>query len=116
MDRVKKQACDTELVFCHSGQRNLFIFKDAVIVVFKKLDENLKSQNYPTPAAQRFNEQKEIEGIPASLPRIELGYVTDVAGASLNGIYAVRRLGHIIDWSINLSDADEPRQRDIKFA
>ncbi len=116
VEAAKSIACGPDLVFRYLAQRNLFILKNSVIIVFKKLDENLRSQNYPTRSATNFNAQEELEGIPANLPRIEVGYVPDSVGASIAGIYVVCRQGNQIDWSIDLHDDIEPRQRDLKIA
>jgi len=66
---------------------------------------------YPTTAARKFSQQAELEGIP--VPRIEFGYVPDPLGASLNGVYAVYKLGKKIDWFIDLNQGDAPSQADI---
>ncbi|WAC20912.1 hypothetical protein OVA24_05890 [Luteolibacter sp. SL250] len=116
VDRLKKDGCDEDLVFCAANHRDLFVYQNKVIFIFKKLDEKLKSRNYPTQASRRFNAQEPLRGIPAALPRVEIGYVPDPAGAAINGIFAVYRSGNIIEWSHDLYDSHDPRQRDIKFA
>jgi len=116
VEAAKVKVCGPEVEFKYLAHRNIFILRGAVILVFKKLNENLHSQNYPTRSARNFNAQEELEGIPANLPRIEVGYVADSIGASIVGIYAVCRQGNKVDWSFNLYDDTEPRQRDLKLA
>ena len=115
VDCVQRNVCDDDLKYRYLNQRNLFVYKDSVILFIKKLDANLQSQNYPTPAALNFSSQEELEGIPVSLPRVEMGYVADAVGSSVNGIFAVYKTGKKVDWSIDLNDDYEPRQQDIKF-
>lgn len=115
---VKRDVCDESFVFRFIKQRNMFIYRDSVIITFKKFDEELKSQNYPTATAEKFAAQEEVEGIPANLPRVEIGYVSDPAGTTVNGIFAVYRVSRNkkIDWNINLNESDDFRQRDINIA
>lgn len=116
VEAAKVQVCGPDVEFRFLAHRNIFILRNRVILVFKKLDENLHSQNYQTRSAKNFNAQEELEGIPVNLPRVEIGYVQDSIGATIVGIYAVCRQGNNVDWSINLHDDIEPRQRDLKLA
>jgi hypothetical protein len=115
VDEAKSTVCGADVEFQFLGQRNLFILRGSVIIVFKKLDENLQSQNYQTRAARSFNAQEDLKGIPSTLPRVEVGYVPDSVGSSIAGIYVVCRNGNQIDWSIDLNDDIELRQRDLKL-
>lgn len=114
-DAVKQEFVESRLIHQRVKGRNLFIYDDKVILNFKKFDENLLSSNFPTKSAKAYNNQEELEGIPANLPRVELGYIPDPAGASILGIFAVKRMGKKIDWNVDLSDHDEPKQRDLKI-
>jgi len=115
-DEVKREVCNESFVFRELRQRNLFLFENILIITFKRFDEQLQSKNYPTETAEKFAAQEEIEGIPANLPRIEMGYIPDAAGSSVNGIFAVYKTGKKIDWNVNLNESDDFRQKDIKFA
>ena len=74
------------------------------------------SSNYPTPTAVNFNLQSEIIGIPARLPRIQIGYMVDQAGATLKGIYAIERQGAKVLWALNMEETDDSAQQDLKYA
>lgn len=118
-EQAKRELCGNDLTYKIYQQRNIFIFRDLLILTFKKFDEKLDSRNYPTVTSEKFTSQEDLEGIDSTLPRVEVGYVTDPAGAGINGIFAVYRTkvnGHKqIDWSANLSDPDEYRQQDIQL-
>lgn len=115
-DEVKREVCNETFIFREFRQRNLFVFNNALVISFKRFDEQLQSRNYPTATAEKFAGQEEIEGIPANLPRIEMGYIPDAAGSAVNGIFAVYKAGKKIDWSVDLNESDDFRQKDIKFA
>lgn len=116
VENVKEEVCDKHFRFYPYAHRNIFCYKDELIIIFKKFDEALQSSNYPTESAMKFSLQEPLQGIPPVLPRIEIGYVTDAAGATITGIFAVKRNGKKIDWSIDLNQNDGPRQRDFKIA
>lgn len=116
VDAVRANVDDSRLEYRRSNQRNLFIFDNQVIFNIKKFDENLQSSNYPTKSARTFYNQGELEGIPSELPRVELGYIPDAIGAKILGVFAVKRKGKAVEWSVDLSDHDEPKQRDFKIA
>ena len=46
---------------------------DRLIIQLKKLDRDLRTANYPTPQATRFDAQREIPGLVAGT-RLTLGY------------------------------------------
>ncbi len=118
-EQVKRELCNNDLIYRIFRQRNLFIYKDQLILTFKKFDEKLESKNYPTITSEKFTSQEDLDGIDSTLPRIEIGYVTDAAGSAINGIFAVYRTNlngqKQIDWSANLADPHEYRQQDIKL-
>lgn len=85
------------------GERNLFEVDGKMLINFKKLDEQLRSSNYPTQTAMNFVDQTELNGIPASLPRITVGYVPKSDFTSISGVYAVKYgLEAEVEWELDI--------------
>jgi hypothetical protein len=67
-------------------QRFLVVFRNRVVVRFKKLNEAHETANYPTPAAILLDEQQTIEGIPAGTIIVSVGYVLDSQTTEIDSV------------------------------
>lgn len=85
-------------------QRNLFDLGGACILHFKKLDSNMISSNYPTLFSLCFDRQMEFPGLPATLPRLKVGYIPTGDWTAIEAVFVTCPNGHGIDWFINLTE------------
>ncbi len=72
-----------------------------VLVFMKKFKNAHQISNYPTNAAEDFNGQRVLAGIP-SLPRITLGYFVTKTADELAGTHVAFLLGKKAQWSYEL--------------
>ena len=72
----------------------------------KKFKENLSTSNYQTPRAQDYASNLNIPGIPIAPLRLEVGYLPDALFTEIKGIYIVRSVDNVPQWSIRLDNSD----------
>ena len=84
--------------------REVFILDNFAILQFKKLNDQLLVENYPTEFASRFNgnEQLELKNIPSALPRLNVGYVVNQTWTEMNGIFLTSENINGFSWSFAL--------------
>jgi hypothetical protein len=58
----------------------------------KATNEAYCSRNYPTASYRRFLENEELPGIPASLPRLDIGYWFDPGTRQFTALHLVRMI------------------------
>jgi hypothetical protein len=85
-------------------QRNLFDVQGNCVLHFKKLDRNKLSSNYPTLFSLEFNRQMELPGLPATLPRLKVGYVPTRDWSGIEDVFVTCPNGDRIEWFINLTE------------
>jgi hypothetical protein len=84
--------------------RILFDIRGEVILHFKKLDGNLLSSNLQTEFAYAFTRQKDLPGIPSTLPRLIAGYIPNRDWTAIDGVAVTLPRGTEILWSRSLLD------------
>ncbi len=86
------------------------VFKNAVIVRFKKSDKNGIGQNNITQNVLNFTDpQAVLPGFPPEAAKVEVLWEPDELGESIDKISVVSRSGEHVVWSyvIDISDSDE---------
>lgn len=80
--------------------QKLWLFEAADVVVrFKKMDEDGRTANYPTPQAIKFDKQLELPGSPFPPIRITAGYTLDKLG-KFNRTQVSMPNGKSIEWCV----------------
>ncbi len=89
--------------------RDLFDFADTLVLQFKKLTRNLRTSNILTQLTLDFNFQREVHlpGVPATLPRLTLGYVPKTDWTEVAGVYLTYCVGRRLVWYIDITQAGE---------
>jgi hypothetical protein len=80
----------------------LVCFGDEVAVRFKKLDEDLRPSNYPTPRQMELGMQMPLAGVP-DCNRITVGYVPDTLEESIQVFVALSN-GKQRVWEYSLAE------------
>lgn len=101
--------------------RNLFVWvvEQAVVIRFKKMDEDGRARNYPTKQALDYDRQRELPGLPAPPMNLVVGYLLDPTGTEIVRIQVARPLGRkMMDWCAALVPAGarivgQPRWVDV---
>lgn len=94
---------DTNIrIFKQQGMFTL-ILMNKVIFRFKKLDSDKKSRNVKTKQAESFkNQQLPFIGTEQSIVRLDAGYLLDVLGRDLKGVYFVKpKTKDSVGWRIS---------------
>lgn len=89
--------------------RNLFDLSGVAVFQFKKLSRQLQTSNLPTLFALEFNRQQPLSlpGIPASLPRLFIGYVPRRDWTAVEGVFVTYSAGRNLIWSIDLTNSSK---------
>lgn len=80
------------------------IVNDQVLLRFKRVSRKLLSRNYPTQTNLAFYAQHELPGIPASLPRLEIGWREDNLRLALGSLHVIMRVERRVAWSIPIHE------------
>jgi hypothetical protein len=84
--------------------RIVFDIRGELLLQFKKLNgRTLATSNYPTFFAQLFNQQQELPGLPAELPRLIAGFVPSRDWTKSEGVHITMPMGDDLAWSFPLS-------------
>jgi hypothetical protein len=76
-------------------------FDGRLLVRFKKLDDRLRTRNYPTQQALTINGQMDLPEVPdGSL--VTIGYRTDELGMSLKDVLVVMSRSNRVRWAYDL--------------
>ena len=91
-------------------QRILFNFKDQLLLQFNKLES--KARRAATNSSLQsllFDDTGEVglPGFDAVLPLVTVGYVLKDDGVNLEGVYAVRFIHGIPEWSLKLDEGED---------
>ncbi|MGH6771255.1 MAG: hypothetical protein ACRECO_19795 [Xanthobacteraceae bacterium] len=77
-----------------NGGLKVWLFEAASVVIrLKKMDEDGRSQNYPTQQAQDYYAQLELPGLPSPPVRLTAGYWLDQTGQIINRVQIARPSG-----------------------
>lgn len=104
VERARRAFDQSEIHYLHIHQRNLFDFRGAFLIQFKKLDERLMPSNYPTQTAWDFAAQEDLQDIPSVLPRLTVGYVPNRLWTAITGVFVSKTMGGGLEWSISVDD------------
>ena len=85
-------AADAGMNITTVSNQRLVVFDERVVVRCKHVNRDLASRNYPTTQAQRFVQQKQIDGFP-ELDRLHIAYRLDTIGLSLRDAFVARPVG-----------------------
>lgn len=92
------------------GNRFLASVEDTLLLRFKKLDQTLRTSNYPTPTAQRFDAQLPLASLLSPrLPRVTVGYQPRRDWTELIAVTVVHSVGKHVQWFYDL-DSEEQSQ------
>jgi hypothetical protein len=83
-------------------ERPLYVMRDFMVMRFKKLDEELATQNYNTAAQRSLDHQGAFPEL--HWPHVTCGYVLDAAEAAVERAVIVRRVAGVVEWSIPLDE------------
>jgi hypothetical protein len=75
-----------------------------LVVRFKKVDEDLRTSNFPTPTALLFDGQAPLPGIPRG-DRVTVGYLLNEFETSILGVFVILAKSDSVLWSYELSVA-----------
>lgn len=81
------------------------VFEGKYAVRFKKLDSDSLSRNQPTTQVTEFRNQMELDGIDAA-HHLEVGYVTDLLGTSVQDVRITCPSGRGNAWSVSVIDSE----------
>lgn len=95
--------------FVDHGRMTRALVGGKAILRFKKFDEQLRSRNIGTKNQESIcHQQYYLDGVPARPTNITFGYVTDLAGASLQAVYFTCPDGWDSNhWIIKVGGAEE---------
>ena len=86
----------------------LWVFKDFDVVFrFKKMDEDGRSQNYPTKQAKEFDAGDELPGLPVPPIRLTAGYLLDQASIEIVRTQIARPVGTGVEWCAAIVPQEE---------
>lgn len=103
-DEARRRFCDVPGVSVIQAQgRFLVSIDNKFIIYFKQLDRTLRTRNYPTDTAVKFDAQEPIRlpGIP-DICRITIGYIPSDITQSISAIYVSLLRGKTVQWSYEL--------------
>jgi hypothetical protein len=73
-----------------------------IVLRFKKVDQQLKTANYPTQGSLDFdNQQPDLPGIPRGA-RLTIGYEMNEEETELRGVYVICSTGKTVHWDYPL--------------
>lgn len=98
---------DPTVAVVRTNQSAFLIIRDAVVVRLKKMDRGGNSSNIVTQTQLDWREQLEIPGVPAELPRIEVGYVPDALETGFVSLLVTHPDGEGVAWVYDIPSADE---------
>ena len=75
-----------------------------LVVRFKKVDEDLRTSNFPTPTALLFDSQAPLPGIPLG-DRVTVGYLLNEFETSILGVFVILAKSDRVLWSYELAAA-----------
>jgi len=101
VDRARKEFQGVKGVHFLEGRLFLLSIDQQIIVRFKKLDDDMKSRNYPTLHALKFLQQLDIPGIPP-VTRVEAGYQLNGLETGIQAVLITCREGAKLEWFLEL--------------
>lgn len=90
------------LVFFEQYGRLLLNVRDRVLIRFKKLDDTLRTHNYPTLFSLQFDAQADLPGMVSKLPRITVGYRLNYLQTDIENPLVVFSVGKRTKWFYEL--------------
>jgi hypothetical protein len=115
--KMVRRARDVEAILpdfraAHLSNQKLFVFKDQLAIIFKKITRTLRLDgtasyrlsSYPTGTNDGIWEQRALPLFPA-LPRIAIGYVLDVSFSKIKTVVGFsRKTARVLDWWFPIPD------------
>ncbi len=100
---------DDSVYMCEIKGLFLVQIDGQLLVRFKKLDEDKRHHNYPTPQNLEFWEQLDLPGIP-HLTRLVAGYELNDLQTAINAIYITCPNGSCNAWDFELDEETVPSE------
>ncbi|MBI5284952.1 MAG: hypothetical protein HY874_07640 [Chloroflexi bacterium] len=101
-----KQAFDSDplVQFKRIAGREVMYISDIAIVVFKKLDHNLRTRNIPTQLVMKLFGQVPLPMMPEETPRFVAGWQMDRLNTAVQALWVTHPNGAGVAWAIPMRD------------
>lgn len=94
----------------------VWLIEDIAVLRFKKLDEDGRSRNYPTPQQKKFDRGVALPGLPPEAARISAGYVLNKAATDIDWIMVARPNGRAMPhWCVAVNEPGSPERYEVRY-
>lgn len=86
----------------------LWMVEHHAVIRFKKMDEDGRGRNYPTPQAKAYDRGEELPGLLPPPPiRLAVGYLADPTQTQVVRVQVSRPIGRSVQWCAAIVPADQ---------
>jgi hypothetical protein len=94
----------------------VWLFEDKAVLRLKKLDEDGRSRNYPTPQQRKFDRGATLPGLPPEAVRISAGYVLNKAATEIDWVMISRPNGRVMPhWCVAVNAPGTAVRYEVRY-
>jgi hypothetical protein len=94
----------------------VWLINDTAVLRLKKLDEDGRTRNYPTPQQRDFDRGDTLPGLPSEAMRLSAGYVLDPVGRSIDWVMISRPNGKVRPhWCVAVNPPGSAVRYEVKY-